>query len=194
MDTTDSDTLDRDDMVRLAGGENAALDRLMDRHAGSVLRFLTRTVGNAADAQDLAQETFARVHRYRQRYRPSARFSPWLFTIAANLARNHFRWKSRHPSLSLDLEVGSTGQSLGETLPADGQNPQQATAATEHTAAVQQAIDRLPSRLREALVLCTWEGLSVDEAAAVLGTSSKSIESLLYRARRLLRQQLTAWL
>lgn len=194
MDTTDTDILDHSDMTRLAGGDDLALNRLMDRHAASVLRFLNQMVRNPDDAQELAQETFARVYRARTKFRHDARFTPWLFTIAANLARNHLRWKSRHPALSLELESGAPGQTIGDTLPALGNNPQQAAASAEKISAVQQAIATLPTRMREAILLCTWEDLPVTDAARALSTTPKAIESLLYRARHLLRERLQQWL
>lgn len=88
MDTTETDALDRADMVRLSAGHDAALNDLMERHATPVFHFLCRMLGNEDDANDLAQETFARVFRARDTFRTDARFSTWLFTIAANLARN----------------------------------------------------------------------------------------------------------
>ena len=98
---TDTDALDRADMERLQSGHAAALNDLMTRHAPPVFRFLCRMVGNEDDANDLAQETFVRVFKSAKSFRAEQKFSTWLFTIAANLARNHFRWRSRHPNISL---------------------------------------------------------------------------------------------
>src|SRR5512147_2025898 len=117
--TIESDTLDRADMVKLQAGHEAALNDLMERHATPVFHFLCRMVGNEDDANDLAQETFVRVFNSCKSFRPEQKFSTWLFTIAANLARNHFRWRSRHPNLSLDAENPETEQSLGSTLAAN---------------------------------------------------------------------------
>ena len=96
-DTTEADARDRADMERLIAGHDAALNDLMDRHATLVFHFLCRMVGNEDYANDLAQETFVRVFRARESFRTTERFSTWLFTIAANLARNYFRWRARHP-------------------------------------------------------------------------------------------------
>jgi len=85
-----SDARDRADMERLAAGQDAALNDLMERHATRLFHFLCRMVGNEDDANDLAQETFVRVFRARASFRTGEKFSTWLFTIAANLARNHF--------------------------------------------------------------------------------------------------------
>ena len=181
----EADAADRADMARLAGGEDAALDRLMARHAGAVIAFLTRLLGDADDARDLAQETFVRVYRARQDYRPAHRFRAWLFTIAANLGRSRLRWRSRHPTAPLE-EAGPAA--------ATADDPAEAIAARERQAAVRRAVAELPDDLREAVALCEWDDLSVAEAAGVLGATPKAVESRLYRARQQLRQALRSWL
>lgn len=194
MDTTEADARDQADMARLAAGHDAALNDLMERHAMSVFHFLCRMLGNEDDANDLAQETFARVFRSRDSFRADAKFSTWLFTIAANLARNQIRWRTRHPNLSLDAEVEATGEPLGQSLPAGGNSPTDAALAAERATAVRAAVQQLPEDLREALVLCEWEELSVAKAAEVLTTTPKAVESRLYRARGILREKLKRWL
>jgi RNA polymerase sigma-70 factor (ECF subfamily) len=185
---------DRADMERLAAGQDAALNDLMERHATPVFHFLCRMVGNEDDASDLAQETFVRVFRARASFRNGEKFSTWLFTIAANLARNHFRWRSRHPNVSLETEAGESEQTLGSRLPATDPAPNEQALAAERVAAVRTAVSKLPEDLREAVVLCEWEELSVAEAAAILETTSKAVESRLYRARQILRERLKPWL
>jgi RNA polymerase sigma-70 factor (ECF subfamily) len=190
----DQDALDRADMEKLQAGHDAALNDLMARHATPVFHFLCRLTGNEADASDLAQETFVRVFKSCPSFRLSEKFSTWLFTIAANLARNHFRWRSRHPHLSLDAEDAETGQALAGTLPENAPGPGDAALAAERAAAVRSAVRKLPEDLREALVLCEWEQRGVAEAATILGTTPKAVESRLYRARKLLRERLKDWL
>ncbi len=193
-DTTEADARDRADMARLAAGHDAALNDLMERHATPVFHFLCRMLGNEDDANDLAQETFARVFRSRASFRPGAKFSTWLFTIAANLARNQIRWRTRHPNLSLDAENETTGEPLGQSLPAPGSSPTDAALATERAAAVRAVVQQLPEDMRAAIVLCEWEELSVAEAAEVLETTPKAVEARLYRARGILREKLKRWL
>jgi RNA polymerase sigma-70 factor (ECF subfamily) len=193
-DAQPADALDRADMERLAAGQDAALNDLMERHATPVFHFLCRMVGNEDDANDLAQETFARVFRARAGFRSNEKFSTWLFTIAANLARNHFRWRSRHPNVSLEAETGKAEQTLGSTLPANDPAPSEQALAAERAAAVRSAVGKLPEDLREAVVLCEWEELSVAEAATILEATPKAVESRLYRARQILRDKLKSWL
>jgi RNA polymerase sigma factor (sigma-70 family) len=185
---------DRADMERLAAGHDPALNDLMERHAAPVFHFLCRMLDNEEDANDLAQETFVRVYRARGSFRAGGKFSTWLYTIAANLARNHIRWRSRHPGVSLDSESEVTNRSLADILPAKEGTPGDHLSATERTAAVREAVHALPADLREAVVLCEWEDRTVAEAAAILETTPKAVESRLYRARRLLRKRLAGWL
>jgi len=194
MATIETGELDRADMERLAAGHDAALNDLMERHAAPVFRFLCRMLGNEDDANDLAQETFVRVFQARARFRTSEKFSAWLFTIAANLARNQIRWRRRRPNVSLDAEAGIAEEPLANALPATDVAPNEQALASERGAAVRDAVSKLPPDLREAIVLCEWEEKSVAEAAAILDATPKTIESRLYRARQHLRKQLQAWL
>jgi RNA polymerase sigma-70 factor (ECF subfamily) len=189
-----ADARDRSDMEKLQAGHDAALNDLMERHATPVFHFLCRMVGNEDDANDLAQETFVRVFKARASFRLEQKFSAWLFTIAANLAHNHFRWRARHPNISLEAESPETEQSLGSTLPASGLAPNEEALAVERARAVRTAVGKLPEDLREAIVLCEWEERSVAEAATILETTSKAVESRLYRARGVLRDRLKSWL
>ena len=194
MDTSDAEARDREDMRRLADGHDAALNDLMERHAEPLFHFLCRMMANEDDANDLAQEAFTRVFRAKDSFRPDAKFTTWLYTIAANLARNQYRWRSRHPNVSLDAPVEGTEQTLGGSLPSQGATPSDDAMGAERAAAVRLAVSRLPVEMREAIVLCEWEDRSVAEAAAILETTPKAVESRLYRARGLLREKLKQWL
>lgn len=194
METVDTAALDRSDMERLASGHDAALNALMERHAGPVFQFLYRMLGNEEDADDLAQETFVRLYRHRERFEPSAKFTTWLYTIAGNLARNEYRRRSRHPTVSLDAESNGSEGTLGEILPAREAGPGQVAESKELGKVVRAAVQDLPAELREAVVLCEWEEMSAAEAAEVLGTTARGVESRLYRARKTLKESLRKWL
>jgi len=194
MDTAEADARDRADMERLIAGHDAALNELMERHATPVFHFLCRMLNHEDDANDLAQETFVRVFRARATFRPTEKFSGWLFTIAANLARNQIRWRTRHPNVSLDAETGTTELSLAGTLPSAESAPHDQLMIAERSAAVRAAVNQLPIDLREAIVLCEWEELSMAEAARILNATPKAVESRCYRARQILRERLKKWL
>jgi RNA polymerase sigma-70 factor (ECF subfamily) len=192
--TPEADALDRADMERLQRGHDPALNDLMERHAPAVFHFLCRMLANEEDANDLAQETFVRVFHAKNSYRLNQRFTTWLFTIAANLARNQIRWRKRHPNVSLNADPEPEQHSLADTLASDAPTARDEALASERKVAVRAAVNDLPEDMREAVVLCEWEELTVADAAAVAKTSPKAMESRLYRARQILRVELKKWL
>jgi RNA polymerase sigma-70 factor (ECF subfamily) len=135
-----------------------------------------------------------RVFQAREKFDSGKKFTPWLFTIAANLARNQIRWRTRHPNVSLEAETNMGGQPLASTLPATGPTPKEQALTAERGAAVQAAVNSLPEDLREAIILCEWEERSLAEAAVILAATPKAVESRLYRARQMLRPRLKSWL
>jgi len=180
------DEYDIELMRCLAEGDDLALNRLMEAWSQPLIAYLVRLTGNETTAQDLAQETYVRVYRHRLEFRPSQKFSTWLFSIATNLARNHARWRGRHPETLLEHE------SLRELpIAVKTASPDEQTITNEHIAAVQKAISELPQGMREVLILSTWHGMSHAEIARVQDTNEKAVELRLYRARKLLRDLLS---
>lgn len=176
--------IDAADMQALQSGENPALDRLMTRWQVPLRAFLYRSTQNESDAMDLAQETFVRVYRHRARYRPGSRFSTWLFAIAYNLARDRARRLAVRPTTALD----------DAPEPVDPRNPRSRSEADERVAAVRDAIAKLPTDLRTAVILSEYDDCSYAEIAAITGATVKAVETRLYRARMHLRKRLSSWL
>jgi RNA polymerase sigma-70 factor (ECF subfamily) len=189
MNAPNCDEQDADDMARLKAGHDAALDALMDRHAGRLCNYLVRQLENESDAADIAQETFVRVYHHRARFDPAQKFSTWLYTIATNLVRDRFRWHKRHPQVSLDAEREGAGAML-DTLPDGAASPSEQMAAEERAVEVRKGIASLPDDLRTPLILSEYEDLSHAEIGAVLSCSAKAVETRLYRARNYLRKRL----
>jgi len=179
-------------MQRLQAGEDSALNEIMGRWKQPLASYLLRQLGSHEDAVDLTMETFVRVYASRHRYSPSARFARWIFTIATNLARNHVRWKERHPEATLEADEDEA--SPLEHLADDAPGAAQQLEAKERATAVRKAITELPPDLRTAVLLFEYEGLSHAEIAVVEGCTAKAIETRLYRARQSLEQKLAAWL
>lgn len=179
-------------MQRLQGGDDLALNEIMGRWKQPLASYLMRQLGSHEDALDLTMETFVRVYESRHRYAPSARFARWLFTIATNLARNHVRWKERHPEVTLETteEESSPLDHLSDT----GLCASKQLEAKERAQAVRRAVTDLPPELRTALVLFEYEDLSHAEIASIEGCSAKAVETRLYRARQYLEQKLAPWL
>jgi RNA polymerase sigma-70 factor (ECF subfamily) len=184
-----TDELDRNDMARLVSGQDAALTSLMERHGERLFHYLLRQLNNESDATDLAQETFLRVYQNCARFRSEQRFSTWLYTIATNLVRDRFRWRKRHPQVSLEAET-EAGASLGDALADHVASPSEQVEINERAEEVRRAVQLLPVELRTPLILFEYEGLSHADIAAVIDCSPKAVEVRLYRARGQLRKSL----
>ena len=185
-----SDELDRADMLRLCAGHDAALNDLMERHAPRLVNYLVRSLQNEDDAADLAQETFVRVFHSRAKFDPDQRFSVWLYTIASNLVRTQFRYRRRHPQVSLDAIADTPTPRYADTIPHDAPTPSESLQTAETSIAVRQAIADLPEELRTPLILSEYEDLSHAEIGTILNCSAKAVETRLYRARKQLRSAL----
>ena len=186
----DSDEQDRLAMTRLAAGHDAALNDLMDRHAERLFQYLVRSLQNDDDAADLAQETFVRVYQNRTKFDPSKKFSTWLYTIASNLVRTRYRWRTRHPQVSLDAANEATGNSFTESLPEQKPSPSETVQAEERAETVRTAVAALPEQLRIPLILSEYEEKSHAEIGEILKCSAKAVEVRIYRARQQLRVSL----
>ncbi len=190
MSTPTGDEQDAQEMVRLAAGHDAALNDLMARHAERLYAYLLRSLQNEDDAADLAQETFAKVYHSRSRFDPNQKFTTWLYAIASNLVRDRFRWRTRHPQVSLDVEQEEIETTLKNTLRSEGASPDEQLQTEERAAAVRRAIGSLPEELKQPLILAVYQGLPQAEIAEILGCSVKAVETRIYRARQQLRTAL----
>ena len=174
-------------MLAFRDGDDAAFDALFERWSGRLLRFLERMVRDPAVAEELVQETFLRVHRARTRYAPDARFSTWLYTIAANAARNELRRPFRrapHESIEAERE----GEPLA--LAAEEATVDEIVHARRLGSEVEEAFAQLPERQRAALWLAAVDGLAYAEVARALEASEASVKALVHRARVALADRL----
>nr|AEH26512.1 RNA polymerase sigma factor [uncultured Acidobacteria bacterium A11] len=182
---------DIETMLRLQGGEDNALNELMSRWQQPLVNFIFRYLGNANDALDLAQDTFVRIFEKRERYRPTGKFSTWLFAIAANLCRNHIGWRRRHPTVSLHRDKDTESpRELVESIPSPAKSPAENVIVSELASAVKNLIQELPHDLRTAILLFEYEDMSYEQIAVILGCSVKAVETRLYRARNILRRRI----
>jgi RNA polymerase sigma-70 factor, ECF subfamily len=177
-------------LAQLASGSEAALSQLIARWGTPLHRFAARYVQNEAVAAEIVQETFVRVYQQRAQYRGGGSSSAWIFTIAANLCRNHHRWRSRHETLPLAAPTPDGAQeSAIEPVAPDG-SPAERLMRAETAAAVRAAIDALPHEMKTTLLLFEFDDLSYDDIARVVGCSPRGVETRLSRARAKLRAQL----
>jgi RNA polymerase sigma factor (sigma-70 family) len=194
MNAPSSDGQDALDMTRLVEGHDAALNDLMERHGAKLFHYLIRCLQSEEDAADLAQETFVRVYQHRNKFKPDAKFTTWFYTIATNLVKTRYRFRSRHPEVSLDAENDQTGHSLRDSLPEHAPTPSDRLQADERADAVRRAVAQLPDDLRTPLILSEYEECSHAEIGAILGCTAKAVETRIYRARQQLRASLSALL
>jgi len=178
-------------MQRFAGGEVAAFDALYRRHEQRTWRYLLRNLGDRAQADELMQEVWFAVAREAARYRPTARFTTWLFTLARNRLVDALRSRRRQVSLEV-LEAG--GAPLPEPLVTEPSvGPLAATVARDQAGALARALVQLPAEQRDAFLLHAEGELTVEEVAAVTGSSFETTKSRLRYARGKLRELLSEY-
>lgn len=176
-------------MAALQRGEDQALAALMSRWELGVKSFLLRLGVPSADVEDVAQEAFVRLYEKRANYRLGAAFKPWILTIAGNLGRNRLRWRFRRREDSIEAMAVDRpeGFDMADSSARSG------SVVAEHdgmAGEVRSAVDALPNNLRQAVLCVEFEEMSHQEAAQVMGCSSKAVETRLYRARQMLRSTL----
>lgn len=166
-------------VVRVAAGEAAAARALMARHLPKILNLARRMLGDAVEAEDVAQDAFMRVWTHAPRWRPGrAKFETWLHRVALNLCYDRLR---RRPTKAIEDVPEFADRAPG---------PAARLFETQLATVVNEALKRLPDRQREALVLCHYQGLTNIDAAQVMEVSVEALESLLSRARRTLKTML----
>jgi RNA polymerase sigma-70 factor (ECF subfamily) len=182
-------------MLRVRADEPGAFEEMVNNYQHRLVAVMHHLVGNAEEAEDLAQEVFLRIYRARHKYRPKAKFSTWLFTIANNLALNALRSRQRKPVVPLAVsESGPLGPRPAEQLVKDrAAQPAHKLQQKELAAIIQEAIQGLNERQRMAVVLNKFEDMNYAEIAEVMELSTKAVKSLLSRARMNLRVALQAY-
>lgn len=184
-------------MLQVRAGSAEAFEELMLRYQNRLVTVLQHMVGNRDQAEDLAQEVFLRVYRSRESYKPGAKFSTWLFTIANNVASNARRSRSRRKEVNIDgRKSGPMGAKPLEQLAtaASGQMPTRQLDKAEMRDIVRVAVSALNERQRMAVLLNKFEGMSYADIAETMQMSAQAIKSLLSRARGNLREVLEPYL
>ena len=180
-----SQETDENLMLRFGRGEAAAFEFLYLRHESRVFRYLQRNLRNEAGANDLMQEVWFAVVRNAAGYKPTAKFTTWLFRITRNLVFNELRRK-RH--------FADQTEEIPEPVERAEKEPDRVLLEGELQRAIQEAINQLPESQRMAIILRRYEEMPYEEIAKVMETSVPAVKSILFRARAELRERLEKYL
>jgi len=179
-----AETSDEELMLAYARGEMPAFETLYGRHRGALYRFMARSVRQRARADDLFQECWMRVIAARDRYRPEAKFTTWLFQIAHNLLVDEYR--RERPQAGAE-ETEAVLESLD--IPT-GERPEEQLSQFEQRRRLQLALEELPSEQREAFLLRAEQELGLEEISEVTGVGRETVKSRLRYAMAKLRERL----
>jgi RNA polymerase sigma-70 factor (ECF subfamily) len=182
-------------MLRVAAGEEEAFRDLFRKFSPRVLQYVRRLVGNEARAEEVTQDVFVQVFRFRARYRPDGRFATWLFTIATNLSLNDIRRPERRLRVDLWGTRGSEDRSEGPPLPDPATaTPEESASSRELAVRLEAGIRALPEKQRAAILLSRMDGLAYQDVAAVLGCTEGAVKALVFRATQNLKAKLREFL
>ena len=175
-------------VARVKAGDGDAYRALVDRHSRSVFRLAYRMTGNEQDAEDVVQETFLRAYKQLDRYEARSSFSTWLFRIASNYSLDLIRMRKRHED---KRERGSDeDRDILQTIAVDTPGPERIAYGTQVRDRVNAALNELSTQERAAFVLRHFEGLSIEEIGASLGTGANATKHSIFRAVQKLRKNL----
>jgi len=174
---------------RWQAGDATAFESLVRRHQRRVFGLVLRMLGSREEAEDVTQEAFLALHRHGHRFRGEARFSTFVYRVAANAALNRRRALGRRRAREDAL---AQRQDAGDDRPSGPRDPEDAAAGVQVQARVQQALLALPADLRAAVVLYDIEGQSYGDIAHALRIPEGTVKSRIHRARSALREHLRA--
>jgi RNA polymerase sigma-70 factor (ECF subfamily) len=179
-----ADRTDEALMTAYLQGNRDAFVLLVERYRTELHQFLARFLGSAAAADDVFQETFLQVHLAGHSFDQDRSFRPWLFTIAANKARDWHRRHKRRATLSLDAPIGSDldGARLVDLLPSQTESPDAPAQNLELRTRVVGIVNALPTHYREILLLSYFQRMSYNQVAEVLGIPLGTVKSRLHAA------------
>jgi RNA polymerase sigma-70 factor (ECF subfamily) len=174
-------------MQALQAGDDSALNELIKRHREPLFHFVLRYLRNEILGREVVQETFVRVYFKAKRFEPRSTVKTWIYTIALNLCRDQSR-RSKKQQREISLDAPGAGDLPSLVLEDAALSPGEQAGQRDRFGVLQRAIDRLPDKLKAALVLFSLQGCSQQEAADILGTTPKTVETRVYQAKDKLRK------
>lgn len=178
---------------RAVDGDESAYAMLVQRYRNRIYNFTYRYTGNAAEAEDLAQDVFIKAYRNLHRFRGDAKFSTWLYQIAKNMSINRLRTIKRAIVGLVQVVRDEDGDELADPISqaqSEGRSPEEWMLGSEADSVVQRAIGQLTPVYRAALILRDIEDLPYDEIAVILGLAEGTVKSRIHRARAELKELL----
>ena len=201
-DTYDVTKLNNEDLMKLCQeGDESAFEELFNRFNGPALSFIYRMIGDRNRTEAIGQEAFLRIFKEAKSYQYPRSFATWFYTIVRNLCKTELRWRSRHPTVSLDEPVrgGGHGDSDGgiswsEQLPSGDGDPVDVLTGQELHIKLEKALLALPDVEREILILKRFQGLKYKEIAEVMDLPVSSVRNRIQSALDTLRKSIKEYL
>jgi RNA polymerase sigma-70 factor (ECF subfamily) len=174
-------------IARFQQGDVQAFDILVRRYKDQLLNFVFRFVGNRSDAEDIVQETFLRVYKNKHYYKEIAKFSTWVYTIAGNLAKTELRRRKRHKIFSVSNFVN---EERDFDIPDKEHGPDRKVDSTIQEDIIQKAIEKLPAKFKEVIILRDIQGFAYEEISQILNIPLGTVKSRVNRGRLRLQEDL----
>ncbi len=178
---------DEELIARFQQGDQQAFDILVHRYKDQLLNFVYRFVGNRNDAEDIVQETFLRVYKNKHYYKEIAKFSTWIYTIAGNLAKTELRKRKRRKLFSVSNFMN---EEKDYDIPDTERNPELEVDGTIKDDIIQKAIEKLPPKFKEVILLRDVQGFSYEEISQILNIPLGTVKSRVNRGRLKLQEDL----
>jgi RNA polymerase sigma-70 factor (ECF subfamily) len=174
-------------IAKFQQGDVQAYDVLVRRYKDQLLNFIYRFVGNRSDAEDIVQETLLRVYKNKHMYKEIAKFSTWVYTIAGNLAKTELRRRKRHKIFSVSNFVN---EERDYDIPDKAHSPEKQVDSTIQEAIIQKAIEKLPVKFKEVIILRDIQGFAYEEISQILSIPLGTVKSRVNRGRLKLQEDL----
>ena len=191
----ETETDDRTLVARARKGDENAFAELVRKYSGRAYQIAYGVLGNRQDAEEVAEDTFIKIHRALPDFRGDAAFTTWMYRIAMNLARNKYQWNKsrateRHVSIDAPLEGSEENDERRLDLPDTDLPPDQKAAYNELDKDLNTQLEQLPEVYREALVMHNIKEMSYEEIADLLKCKLGTVKSRIARARDELKKRL----
>jgi RNA polymerase sigma-70 factor (ECF subfamily) len=185
---------DADAVSRTLAGELRAFDELIERFQKRAVAVAYRFLGNIHEAMDVCQEAYVRAFKSLGSLQDPERFGPWLMRIVSNLSLNYRRDRKRHLSLSTGDDESDAADAILAGVPQKEASGEEAMQSAELQQRVSEAIDSLPPKQKQALILFAIEGLPQKEVAEIMECSVELVKWNVFQARKALKQKLSEYL